>query len=435
MGVIQTITLVNQDGGAASRPISFSSTPAVGNDIFITVWGTGNVGVISATDNQGVGNNTYAVSSQAPGVGGGAYSAVIHCRVAVASGTFTVNVLCTFGDYTGISGIERDDVIVTPTDQVNVNGAGADGSTNPTAGPTGTLAQAAEMVISVTSVIGNGVSSMGITQPSGYTQIAINNDGSARNCGGAGFKDVSATTAQSVDWGNINNGAGGWVVTIASFKLDSATAYTLTADSGTYALTGQAVAFAPSNKVVAEYGTYLLLGSAAYIGNTFNAESGTYDLTGQDVTFLTGLGMAAGQGTYTLSGQVVNFHWSGDVTVAGFNGGTAVSEEGIVLTSYLDDVTPVPGNAVYLAGIAHATDGTRYVCPWPSSGLVYPVRGVALRADGAMVVLAGGVIAARQGGWALTSRGEVVVATGTPDLILAGWGLKSDGTLLVSDAS
>lgn len=116
---------------------------------------------------------------------------------------------------------------------------------------------------------------------------------------------------------------------------------------------------------------------------------------------------------------------------AGFaGGGTAVSEDGTMGTVYLNDVTPVPGTAIFLAGIAHATDGRRYICDWPGSGIVTYLGGTAVRPDGAMCFATTG-IAELIRGWAHTSRGEVVVSTSAPEGIYAGFGLRNNGAVCV----
>jgi len=119
----------------------------------------------------------------------------------------------------------------------------------------------------------------------------------------------------------------------------------------------------------------------------------------------------------------------------GFVGGTAVDDTGVIGTIYLGDGVPVPAGAVYINGFAHSQTGQRYVCPWPASGAVTHHGGIARRPDGAMCVLLAGAIACHVAGWGMTARGEVIVSTGTPDLVLGGIGLKQAGDVCVSEAA
>lgn len=109
------------------------------------------------------------------------------------------------------------------------------------------------------------------------------------------------------------------------------TGYTLTADSGTYSLTGQSantlyarimaagqgtyaltgvdalLVRAGSYQFAADPGSYTLVGSNALVDIAMNAEAGTYALTGQDATLtytvLSNRTLTADAGTYALTGQ------------------------------------------------------------------------------------------------------------------------------------
>lgn len=115
--------------------------------------------------------------------------------------------------------------------------------------------------------------------------------------------------------------------------------------------------------------------------------------------------------------------------------GTAVAADGVMGAIFLDDSTPVPASAVFLNGFAHDNDGMRYVALWPASDAVTYRRGIAARNDGAMIIATSGTTAAHLAGWAVTSRGEVLSAADTPDVVLAGFGLLDDGTLCLSEVA
>lgn len=82
-------------------------------------------------------------------------------------------------------------------------------------------------------------------------------------------------------------------------------AYTLTAEQGSYTLTGQAAGLLAGRVLAAAQGSYTLTGQdvALLKGNTLTADQGSYALTGQDVALLRGLLLSAAQGSYALTGQ------------------------------------------------------------------------------------------------------------------------------------
>lgn len=120
---------------------------------------------------------------------------------------------------------------------------------------------------------------------------------------------------------------------------------------------------------------------------------------------------------------------------AGYVGGTAISDTGVMGTAFLADATPVPAGSFFLNGFMHDADGRRYVAEWPSSDRVTYHGPVARRLDGAMVIDPSGTATHKPSGWAVTYRGEVIAVVDTPDLIHSGYGLLSDGSLCMSEVS
>ena len=89
-------------------------------------------------------------------------------------------------------------------------------------------------------------------------------------------------------------------------------AYSLTAESGSYALTGQSAGLLASRALAAEQGSYALTGQGVALnrGYVVAAEQGSYALTGQDAGLLRGLLLTAAQGSYALSGQDVTLTYT-----------------------------------------------------------------------------------------------------------------------------
>lgn len=90
-----------------------------------------------------------------------------------------------------------------------------------------------------------------------------------------------------------------------SYKAAAGGGFTVTADSGTYALTGQAANTLYARIMPAAQGTYALTGVDALLvksgSYSFNAEPGAYTLIGASA--LVDLSMNAAQGSYALTGQ------------------------------------------------------------------------------------------------------------------------------------
>lgn len=95
--------------------------------------------------------------------------------------------------------------------------------------------------------------------------------------------------------------------------------YTITADYGTYAITGQSATILKTRILTAEQGSYSLTGQAATIlrSKVVSADYGTYALTGKDaaITYTPGSGnyeITAETGYYALTGVNAQISYSGE---------------------------------------------------------------------------------------------------------------------------
>ena len=116
-------------------------------------------------------------------------------------------------------------------------------------------------------------------------------------------------------------------------------------------------------------------------------------------------------------------------------GGVAFSADGTMGTIFLDDVTAVPAASFFLGGIAHHSDGRRYVALWPSDDVVFYRGTIACRPDGAMVIVGSGTIAVRPHGWAQTARGEVLASTSAVEIIKDAIGQLQAGHVVMQAIS
>lgn len=118
-------------------------------------------------------------------------------------------------------------------------------------------------------------------------------------------------------------------------KTAGAGGYTLTAESGSYALTGQTAGLLATRTVVAEQGSYALNGQTATLtkGTNLVAEQGSYALSGQTVILLAAPQLVAEQGSYVLTGQdaTLTYAPSGAYTLTAESGGYALTGQDAAL--------------------------------------------------------------------------------------------------------
>ena len=93
---------------------------------------------------------------------------------------------------------------------------------------------------------------------------------------------------------------------LADIGAVAAVAYNLTADAGSFALTGQTVELNKAAKISGNTGSFTLTGQDAgiLIGEIF--ETGAFALSGQTVGLNKAVKLSAGTGSFTLTGQNVS---------------------------------------------------------------------------------------------------------------------------------
>jgi hypothetical protein len=127
------------------------------------------------------------------------------------------------------------------------------------------------------------------------------------------------------------------------------TGFTLTADSGTYSVTGQAAGLVAARRVVADQGSYAVTGQAANLIRAVRllADQGAYSLAGQDVALRAARLIGADSGSYSITGQAANLVYaaSGAYTLTADSGTYSISGQD-------DALTYVPLNAYVLTADA-----------------------------------------------------------------------------------
>lgn len=323
IGFVQKQT--GRGGGVNSFALTFGTNPTAGRflNANYSVWLSGG-GIPNATP---TGGGTWSTTT-APTERGSANAFLNYCESA-SGGATTVTVdygtgFYIVGSITEFSGLVTSSSIDQQTSNSNAL------STTPSSGTTGTLSQADELVIAVLSLPGIDTdASIDVPATTGYTNIHVEQD--AQNFMGhsSDYKIVAATTAVSAAWGTTDNAP--WSAKIATFKAAGG-AFTLTADPGSYTITGTAASLLFGRKLVADAGSYSVTGTAAALlragllsadagvyaisgsdatltysgaGNkVLTADPGVYTVTGTDASLLADRLLTAGEGTYAITGQV-----------------------------------------------------------------------------------------------------------------------------------
>lgn len=200
--------------GSGSGAHTFSVAPTVGNYVYIGIcaWNGGSPATITATDNASPAN-TYTIVTQTTHTG----SSVALLMAKIVNQPTTVTISTSTSTDSSWSWAEFRDVLGTsPTDQVAtpVNG-NPWGASPKTVGPTGTTAQAQELVLTV--IGGNGNGTLGLSVPSGFTLLAVDQTTAYINYGFA-YKIVGATGTQSATWPYTASWGGEGGAVLATFK-------------------------------------------------------------------------------------------------------------------------------------------------------------------------------------------------------------------------
>jgi hypothetical protein len=113
-----------------------------------------------------------------------------------------------------------------------------------------------------------------------------------------GYVGVFGFTSDTPD------GAGDSVWTDHYFGAGTA-AYTLTADAGSYTITGQTANLTSTRTLTADAGSYTIGGQDATLsyGRILTADAGAYTIGGQDASLTSTRTLTADAGAYTISGQ------------------------------------------------------------------------------------------------------------------------------------
>lgn len=181
------------DAGGASFNLAALPSPAAGNAVTVGIISTAG-SITSVIDNQG---NTYtAIRSHAESLAGQTAYTYRCLSIGTPSGAFTITVTLPSGNYSMASAVQTSSL--TAVDQSGVHDQTTTGSLavstdNPDA-------QADDLSLGAMTVNGT-TAAQGITTPSGYTSLALENDDTLHIAGSIDYKILSATGTETVTWG------------------------------------------------------------------------------------------------------------------------------------------------------------------------------------------------------------------------------------------
>jgi hypothetical protein len=161
---------------------------------------------------------------------------------------------------------------------------------------------------------------------------------------------------------------------IVDTSTGSASGYTLTAQGGSYALTGQSAILQRSKRITASGGAYALAGQSALLARNrkLTANGGSYALAGQQVTITytagaVGYTLTAQGGSYSLAGQSATLARNRTLSASG--GSYSLTGQSAKL--YRNRKLTAQGGAYTYTGPSrsptHRSTPTRPTSPWASS--------------------------------------------------------------------
>lgn len=229
-----------RSGNGTSQSWTWATAPTVGNVIIVKAvgWASPTGPTASCAD---AASNSYTQRTNELSTGSGATTtraAIFDCVIASSPSSTTVTWSVSsdhsvvFEEWSGLDTASLSDQVATPALSGLISGSG---SRTLTVGPTGTLAQANELVQTLLGAA-TGLAASNIATPSGYTGGVFEQNSPSFIGMGSAYKTVAATTAVDATWPFDVAGVAGQtaVALLATYRI----AATLHATSG--ALSSQA---------------------------------------------------------------------------------------------------------------------------------------------------------------------------------------------------
>lgn len=208
----------NDTAGLPSFTLSGGNQPVSGRKLYLAIGAWNGVGAVgdSVSDDKSSSwsrkDNSTAVSNTRAMIFGCDYASSGDLTITVNRGAGNWN-----GVYSTLSVIEVDDLIASELD-TGARGAseGNTSGTDASATAGGATAQAANLLLACMAV-NTSSNPAGISTPSGWTEVMLENDGSANECGNFCYKYISAVETPSIAWSYTDTSAQ-WQAVILALK-------------------------------------------------------------------------------------------------------------------------------------------------------------------------------------------------------------------------
>lgn len=220
---VQATATIREAGFSGTDAGSFGSLPAVGNHVIVGIAlydaDAGTHGIATVTDNQG---NSYNEDAEATEVGGGNSSASLYStKVATSAGTFTITVdpAVATGLYIAWAAVEFSGLdATTHLDRTGANEESSGASdASVTASASNTTADGVAVAVAALS-FGDIDLNIGDTPPTGYTNIAVEEDANSYMGMSFVYKIYSSSETSAAAWVHDNESQFGWAAAIATYK-------------------------------------------------------------------------------------------------------------------------------------------------------------------------------------------------------------------------
>ena len=320
MALVQTTAQLRTQESGASSNLAFGSNVTAGSALFLYV-GNYPSGISSVSDSRG---NTW---QKADGVGdGGINFGEIWYALNAAAGATTITISPTSGSGNYLTAWAQEWSGVQTSGALDRTGT----ATNTNTVSTSLATQQADELVLTVAVADAGAANINWGTPTDYTLVGRENDSNNYTGLQAAYRVVAATGTQSATHTVSGIATSAVDAVIATFRLASGgTAYTLTADSGSFALTGTAASLLAGRKLAADAGSFTLTGTAAntLFGRKLTAEAASFALTGADAALKAGRLLSAEAGSFALTGTdaTLTYEPAGSYTLTADSGSFALT--------------------------------------------------------------------------------------------------------------
>jgi len=291
-GSVANARKANTSGATSTTTSSFTST--AGNTIWVGVSDASGQGSLTISDNKG---NTYTQIGTTRTSASGAQGRRYYCANIAGGAGHTVTATWGSNSDATVHVMELAGVATASLD--SAASAQADDNNPPWTVTSGTLAQADSIAVALTATAFNGTWS----ESSGFTVQTQEGDNNLYWTGCAASRVVAATTALTPSF-TISGGGSDCAVTIDVFKASAGgTAYDLTVDPTSYALTAAAETVTATRALTISPASYAISAQPVTLtaARTLSINPVSYSLTASAETLSVGRAVSVEPASYALT--------------------------------------------------------------------------------------------------------------------------------------